>query len=127
MNKKGFSLIEVLVSLAIIGSVLLGLLVTRNRCLKQVFVARNLGRATLLARQLMTESELDPDLWSGREEGHLEGNPDLSWEREVSEVVLDDIGKFKKIEVKVRYPGATKEQVLKVVTFSSPREEGQVR
>jgi len=123
VNKKGFSLIEVLVALAIIGGVLLSVLVIRNRSLKQAFAARNLGRATLIARQLMVEAELDPELRLGKEGGIPKENSALSWEREVSEVVLDDIGKFKRIEVKVKYPAATKEQVLRIVMFSSLREE----
>ncbi|HET6369555.1 MAG TPA: prepilin-type N-terminal cleavage/methylation domain-containing protein [Nitrospiria bacterium] len=63
-NKKGFTLLEVMIALAIIAISFVSLLALRNRDLLLSGYSRDIMEATLLARQKMTEVELAgfPDL-----------------------------------------------------------------
>jgi general secretion pathway protein I len=63
-NKKGFTLLEVMIALAIIGISFVSLLALRNRDILLSGYSRDIMEATLLARQKMTEVELTgfPDL-----------------------------------------------------------------
>jgi general secretion pathway protein I len=63
-HKKGFTLLEVMIALAIIAISFVSLLALRNRDLLLSGYSRDIMEATLLARQKMTEVELAgfPDL-----------------------------------------------------------------
>ncbi len=87
----GFTLLEVLVAVAVLGLGLISLLGLHVRNLDLLDRDQRMTDATLLARQIMTEAELEgfPDI--GREEGDFDGwyparYPDLRWEREVIEL-----------------------------------------
>src|SRR5215510_6015975 len=83
----GFTLIEVLVALAIIAFAFVGLLGLHARNIKAVARDQNLTRATLLARELVSQVQYQvtmsglQDLGDGR--GKFEGYPGYRWEREV--------------------------------------------
>jgi hypothetical protein len=83
---------EVLVAIVIIGVALVALLGLHNRNLVIVGNDQDLTRATLLARELITQMELVekfPDL--GVSSGPFEGYPGFRWEREVLETTLPDL------------------------------------
>ncbi len=86
----GFTLLEVLVAVAVLGLALVSLLGLHVRNLALIERDQRVTDATLLARQIMTQVELEgyPDL--GREEGDFQAwypdrYPDLRWEREVTD------------------------------------------
>ncbi len=96
VDRRGFTLIEVLVSLAIVAYAMIGLLGLQNRNLTIIGRDQQMTRATLLARKFIAQMEIVekfPDLGfsSGEmEEGYL-------YEREVNETPLPDVR-----EVRVR-------------------------
>ena len=102
----GFTLLEVMVAIAILGIALLGLLGLHHQSLQSVIRAQQSTRASMLAQAVMTEAELErfPDL--GRSSGDFEASfpgefPDFRWEREV-----DASGMFpdvRKVKVVIRY------------------------
>ena len=82
---KGFTLLEVLISLAIIAIVLITCLRAQNQCIRLYHLSRDMTVATILARQKMGEIELAgfPEL--GGEEGNFEDNfPGFTWQKTVS-------------------------------------------
>src|ERR1700722_15173471 len=101
-----FTLLEVMVAIAILGIALLGLLGLHHQSLQSVIRAQQSTRASMLAQAVMTEAELErfPDL--GRSSGDFEASfpgefPDFRWEREV-----DASGMFpdvRKVKVVIRY------------------------
>ena len=84
----GFTLLEVLVAVAVLGLALVSLLGLHVRNLALIERDQRVSEATLLARQIMTQAEVEgfPDL--GRTEGDFspwypERYPELRWERDV--------------------------------------------
>ena len=97
----GFTLLEVMVAIAILGIALLGLLGLHHQSLQSVIRAQQSTRASMLAQAVMTEAELEryPDL--GRSSGDFESSfpgefPDFRWEREVeASGMFPDVRKVK--------------------------------
>jgi type II secretion system protein I len=88
----GFTLIEVLVALTIVAFAFVGLLGLHNRNLKLIGNDQDLTRATLLARQFITEMEVVeqwPDTGSSR--GEFATAPGFAWERDVEETDLPTV------------------------------------
>ena len=87
---RGFTLIEVLVALAIVAYALIGLLGLQNRNLGIIGRDQEMTRATLLARKFIAEMEVRekfPEL--GFSSGELEEG--FLWEREVNETPLPEV------------------------------------
>lgn len=96
----GFTLIEVLVALAIVAIAFVGLLGLHNGNLRVVSHDQNLATATLLAREYITQFELVeqwPEL--GSTGGTIEKAPGFAWEREVTEV--PDLPSLRRIDLRI--------------------------
>jgi general secretion pathway protein I len=113
---SGFTLLEVMVAIAILGIALLGLLGLHHQSLQSVVRAQQATRASMLAQAVMTEAELErfPDLGltSGDFEGWFPGEfPDFRWERDV--VASGMFPDVRKVRVLIRYgPGLTQNFAL---------------
>lgn len=95
-REAGFTLLEVLVAVAVLGLALVSLLGLHVRNLALVERDQRVSEATLLARTLMTEVEIEPlpevGATSGDfEERYPERYPDLRWEREVLPTPFADL------------------------------------
>jgi general secretion pathway protein I len=91
-GRRGFTLIEVLVALTIVAFAFVGLLGLQNRNLAVVANDLDLTRATLLARQFITEMELIeqfPD--TGTSRGEFANSPGFYWERDVQDTELPTV------------------------------------
>ena len=88
----GFTLLEILVALAIAAFALIGLLGLHNRGLSAVARDQDYTRATLLARELITGMEVRekfPDL--GFLSGQADYDENVRWERDVTETPIPDV------------------------------------
>jgi type II secretion system protein I len=106
--QDGFTLIEVMVALTVVAFAFVGLLGLHNRNIALIARDQDLTRATLLARQFITEMELIeqfPDVGASR--GEFASAPGFYWEREVEETTLPTV---RRVHMKVvwdeRYPNA---------------------
>jgi general secretion pathway protein I len=103
---RGFTLLEVMVAMAILGIALLGLLGLHHQSMVSVIRAQQTTRAAMLAQAVMTEAELErfPDLGmtSGDFQAAFPGEfPDFRWARNVVESgMFPDV---RKVQVLVRY------------------------
>lgn len=79
IREKGFTLLEVVISVAIIGVALMILLSAVNRNLDIAGKSRDSQIASLLAQQMLTEIEMEgfPDI--REEEGKFVDNPGFEW------------------------------------------------
>jgi general secretion pathway protein I len=116
---RGFTLLEVMVAIAILGIALMGLLGLQHQSMQSVIRAQQSTRASMLAQAVMTEAELEryPDL--GRTSGDFESSfpgefQDFRWQRQVAESgTFPDV---RKVEVVIRY-GPKLEQSFALVEF----------
>jgi type II secretion system protein I len=116
---RAFTLLEVMVAIAILGIALMGLLSLQHQSMQSVIRAQQSTRASMLAQAVMTEAELErwPDL--GRTSGDFESSfpgefPDFRWEREVAESgTFPDV---RVVKVLIRY-GPTLSQNFPLIEY----------
>ena len=116
---RAFTLLEVMVAIAILGIALMGLLGLQHQSMQSVIRAQQSTRASMLAQAVMTEAELEryPDL--GRTSGDFESSfpgefPDFRWEREVAESgTFPDV---RVVKVLIRY-GPTLSQNFALIEY----------
>jgi general secretion pathway protein I len=115
----GFTLLEVMLAIAILGTALAGLLGLHHQSMQSVIRAQDFTRASMLAQAVLTEAELErfPDL------GHTSGDfqasfpgqfQDFRWER-----IVEASGTFpdlRKVKIFVRY-GPTLANSFELVEF----------
>ncbi|MFQ5665101.1 MAG: prepilin-type N-terminal cleavage/methylation domain-containing protein [Candidatus Binatia bacterium] len=91
----GFTLLEVMVALAVVAFAFVGLLGLQGRNIKAVARDQSLTRATLLARELVSQIQYQvssaglEDL--GDSQGTFDGYPGYRWERQVIATDLDEV------------------------------------
>ncbi|MGD0946919.1 MAG: type II secretion system minor pseudopilin GspI [Candidatus Binatia bacterium] len=91
----GFTLLEVMVALAIVAFAVVGLLGLHGRNIQIIARDQNLTRATLLARELISQIQFQvmtkglQDL--GDSQGTFEGYPGYRWERQLMPTGLDEM------------------------------------
>lgn len=105
---RGFTLLEVMIALAILAVSLVVLLGLRNRDVQLQAYARDLTRATLLARQMAAGVDLEGEPELGFVQGDFgDAQPGFSWERQVTPFMTEFIGdRVREVRVSVIW-GAT--------------------
>lgn len=94
-NKKensGFTLLEIMVALAVISISLVVLLGLRNRDLVLSATARDITKATMLARKKITEINMGPFPDLGENKGDFgEESPMFRWRQEVVQTPFESV------------------------------------
>jgi general secretion pathway protein I len=99
----GFTLLEVMVAMAVLGIALLALLTLHHQSLQSVIHSRDISRAGMLCQTIMSQAELEqfPQLGvtKGNFERYFPGQyPKFRWERDVLESgVFPDVRKVRVI------------------------------
>src|SRR5579885_1752259 len=105
-SMSGFTLIEVMVSLAVVAIALMALLGLQHQTLQSVVRASDMTKAALLAQELMTQTEAGPFPNVGVTTGNFDSlHPrryaNFRWERRVEpSAVFFDI---RKVRIIIRY------------------------
>jgi type II secretion system protein I len=120
---RAFTLLEVMVAMAILGIALLGLLSLHHQSMQSVIRAQNATRASMLAQAVMTEAELErfPDL--GTTSGDFQAAfprefPDFRWQRSVE--ASAEFPDIRKVMVAVYYGPKLSESFSLVEFLHSP-------
>ncbi len=118
-HARAFTLLEVMVAIAILGIALLGLLGLHHQSIQSVIRAQQATKASMLAQAVMTEAELErfPDLGhtSGDFEASFPGEfRDFRWERAVE--ASGSFPDVRKVQVVIHY-GPTLGQSFALVEF----------
>lgn len=95
---RGFTLLEVVLALAIMAGVVLTVLASVNYHLGIIAAERDSTALTLLGRMRMAELELEP-LQEKREGSFAPAHPELTWRAELTETELVAL---RKLVLKVR-------------------------
>jgi len=120
--KRGFTLLEVLVAIAIIATALVSLLGLHGRNIQIVAEDQSLARATLLAQQAMTEAlvaSVFPD--PGTSRGDFADDPTFHWEVEILRGPTRDLEELtREIRVRVFWDGGDENGVRLVTLLRKP-------
>jgi general secretion pathway protein I len=114
-TSRGFTLLEVLISLAIIAIVLITCLRAQNQSIRLYHLSRDMTVATILARQKMGEIELAgfPEL--GGEEGDFEDQfPGFTWQKTVSMTPFEEA---RKVDLSVIWKEGIRERRVDVIAY----------
>ncbi len=119
---RGFTFLELLIAVAILGTAFTVLLSAHATAVRQEGRARNLMRATLLARQVLTETEIADELPLGAQEGEFgDGFDGFAWERRVE---TTEFPRLQQVTIRVSWPTgrgpASTELVYYVVVEGEP-------
>jgi type II secretion system protein I len=122
-HARAFTLLEVMVAIAILGIALLGLLGLQHQSMQSVIRAQQSTRASMLAQAVMTEAELErwPDLGitSGDFETAFPGEfQDFRWERAV--VKSGAFPDVREVKILIRYGPKLSQNFLLVEFLHSP-------
>ncbi len=91
-SSLGFTLLEVLVAVAILGSTLAVLLSAVNRNLIIASDSKNLAIAGMLAQKKLSEIELEGFPEPRRERGEFEEAPGFTWQLSVTPINIRQLG-----------------------------------
>ena len=130
-GRDGFTLVEVLVALAILAIALVTLIRLLLVSVSMTDHARDVSRATLLAQARMDEAlssrNLEPDSPSGRVEGEA-GEPTLQWETTVTDksiAALESVGvqNLREVKVRVSWGKGDGERSIEMATLVAGQDE----
>lgn len=122
----GFTLLEVVVAMALLGLVLTAAFGLLGGGLRSLKVSREYTRGVLMARQKLAEILLD-DLAPGVVDGGSTGG--YRWSAEVVPEGPDDAelpARLFKLRVRVSWPGRAQEKSVELVTLSAAVDEGRL-
>lgn len=115
---KGFSLLEVMIALAIVAIALVSLLGLSNRSILVQDKIQKVTRATLLAQQLMSEQELNVGKsrvnWEPQEDDFSEPFEGFRWQVSYQDTLISQV---KQVTVTVLWGAAEKNEWVQLVSF----------
>ena len=115
---KGFTLLEVMVAVAILAMVLVTLLGVKNRSTQDVMLADHITTATLLAKRMMTETLASGQLNESEEEGTFEEEEfkDYTWQKTISPLPIADV-KIMEVRVAVLWKEGTRQEQVELKSY----------
>ena len=121
-DKKGFTLIEIVVTLAILSLALPTLLRSFAEAAKGQALAENRTTALYLLkfRMAAVEAEGYPDI--GEENGEFGENSRFRWHSDVQDVELDEIEGLRLVTVTVTWQERGKERLISTSTYLADRQ-----
>ncbi len=129
-SRAGFTLIEVMLALAIAATALVALLGLQHQSLQSVIRGQELTRAALLAQEVMTAAELDRFPALGQTHGDFQNMhsgmyPNFRWYRNVEATAL--FPDVRKVTVRVAFgPGFRRTfDLVEYMHSPIPPEQGQ--
>jgi len=90
-SHRGFTLLEVMIALFVVAVAFTAILGLHGRNIQLVDRANHYSRATLLARELLTQLQFDAQNGLSDGSGTFETYPEYHWTREVSETTFETV------------------------------------
>ena len=114
MDKAGFTLLEVMIALAIITIALVTILYSHSLSIGRTTQARNILISSLLAQQKMAEAELLGFSAVDNAQGDFDEYPQFLWQRWVYKTPKDD---FKKIVLRISWEDGQEKESTELISF----------
>jgi general secretion pathway protein I len=112
---RGFTLLEVLISLSIIAVVLLACLRAQNQSIRLYHLSRDMTTATILARQKMGEIELEGFPAVGEDEGDFEDEfPGFTWKKTVAMTPFEGA---RRVDLSIIWKEGFRERRVNVIAY----------
>jgi general secretion pathway protein I len=121
-NKAGFTLLEVMVAVAILAMVLVALLGVKNRSTQDVMLADHITTATLLAKRVMTETLAPGQLLKETEDqGEFDEDEfkDYTWQKTIAPMQLEGAGgmTIMKVRVAVLWKEGVRQEMVELASY----------
>ncbi len=120
MRSKGFTLLEVMVAVMILGFVIVSLLGLKNRSMQDVMLAERMTSATLLAKRVMTETLAPAGMGSQLAPMEDEGEfpepefKDFTWKKIVAPTPLPTV---MEVRVAVLWKEGERDEQVELVSY----------
>ena len=118
--QRGFTLLEVMIAVAILALVIVSLLGLKNRSMQDVMKAEHITTATLLAKRMMNEALVKTPLVIAEEEGdfpeEVYGNQyrDYRWKKAVSDTKYPQV---KELRIAVLWKEGERDEMVELVSY----------
>lgn len=123
-QSNGFTLLEVMVAVAILAMVLVTLLGVKNRSTENVMLADHITTATLLAKRVMTETltlALGQQLKETEDQGEFEEVEfkDYTWQKTIAPMKIEGAGDvtITKVRVAVLWKEGMRPEMVELVSY----------
>ncbi len=116
ISHSGFTLLEVMVAVAILGFVLVSLLGLKNRSMQDVMLAERMTTATLLAKRLLVQTLSTRVLIPVEEEGEFEEEEfkGYTWKKVIAPTPITSI---MEVRVAVLWKEGEREEKVELVSY----------
>ena len=120
-NEAGFTLLEVMVAVAILAMVLVSLLGVSNRSTEAVMLSDHITTATLLAKRVMTETLMSSPLTQTEDEGEFPEDEfkDYAWKKTVSPMQIEGVKgvQITEVRVAVLWKEGTRQEMVELKSY----------
>ena len=119
-QSKGFTLLEVMIAVAIMAMVLVSLLGLKNRSMQDVMKAERITTATLLAKRMMTETLIKKPLLVSEDEGVFPEDvygavyKDYRWKKMLSATPIPQV---MEVRVAVLWKECSRDEMVELVSY----------
>jgi prepilin-type N-terminal cleavage/methylation domain-containing protein len=123
-NRKGFTLLEVMVAVVIMATVLVKMIGLNNRSMRDVLLAEHITTATLLTRSKMVDTlsliasrKLQPPV---EEEGDFSNDENLkeyTWKRTISKLPLPNGSYITGVRIATLWTEGTRQEQVELVSY----------
>ena len=116
LNPTGFTLLEVMVAVAIMAMVLITLLGLKNSSMKDVMLAKHITVATMLAKRMMVENTATEPGLSSEDEGTFPEKEykDYTWKKTI---VPTPLAQIMELHVAVLWKEGTRDEMVELVNY----------
>lgn len=118
-HSGGFTLLEVMVAVAILAFVLVSLLGLKNRSMQDVGLAERITTATLLAKRVMTETLASTVRPPSEDEGEFEEEDfkDYRWKKTITLTPYQENVVITEIRVAVLWKEGERKEMVELVSY----------